>query len=383
MDYFDILLARKLANKGDITTESLSVTENGTYTAPQGKAYTPVNVNVPLPSNAYLLNTVSGLPASIASFTASDAPLNSLKVAITAVQSGSGDPSPTNVRPISGWDEVNVVVNGFNQSDEVWELGDINGSNGENVENSTHIRTKNYVSVKPNTSYYFCCGNEIRIRYYDKDKSFIGEVDASNKGKVTPTGNIRTTQSNCYYIRFVIRDTTTYANNVSVNYPATDTSYHSYNGKTVTIQFGQTVYGGILDVTGGVLTITNVMKVYDGSENWQQAEVGRYSVTRESEMRVIDTTAKANYLVRYASASEVQDGGFYIGGQNFGVKLNDITSVADFKTFLASNNLQVVYELATPTTLTTQPTPIKSLNGTNNLSVDCGEILEGEYFKAL
>jgi hypothetical protein len=32
---------------GDITVEALSVTENGTYTAPSGKAYSPVTVNVP------------------------------------------------------------------------------------------------------------------------------------------------------------------------------------------------------------------------------------------------------------------------------------------------------------------------------------------------
>ena len=32
---------------GDITTEALNVTQNGTYTAPSGKAYTPVAVNVP------------------------------------------------------------------------------------------------------------------------------------------------------------------------------------------------------------------------------------------------------------------------------------------------------------------------------------------------
>lgn len=32
---------------GDVTVEPLTVTENGTYTAPSGKAYTPVTVNVP------------------------------------------------------------------------------------------------------------------------------------------------------------------------------------------------------------------------------------------------------------------------------------------------------------------------------------------------
>lgn len=34
----------------DITIESLTVTENGTYTAPENKAYSPVTVNVPIPS---------------------------------------------------------------------------------------------------------------------------------------------------------------------------------------------------------------------------------------------------------------------------------------------------------------------------------------------
>lgn len=37
---------------GDVTVESLSATANGTYTAPEGTAYSPVVVNVPggLPS---------------------------------------------------------------------------------------------------------------------------------------------------------------------------------------------------------------------------------------------------------------------------------------------------------------------------------------------
>lgn len=33
-------------SSGDIKTQPLNVTENGTYTAPSGRAYTPVNVNV-------------------------------------------------------------------------------------------------------------------------------------------------------------------------------------------------------------------------------------------------------------------------------------------------------------------------------------------------
>ena len=44
----EIALAKAVGGGGpSITVEELTVTENGTTTAPTGKAYTPVNVNVP------------------------------------------------------------------------------------------------------------------------------------------------------------------------------------------------------------------------------------------------------------------------------------------------------------------------------------------------
>ena len=42
---------------------------------------------------------------------------------------------------------------------------------------------------------------------------------------------------------------------------------------------------------------------------------------------------------------------------------------------------EVCYELASPIITNLTPSLIKSLEGTNNLSVDCGEIIELEYFK--
>lgn len=49
MGYYELLLARKLSGGGggsSIDVEPLSVTTNGTYTAPEGTAYSPVSVNV-------------------------------------------------------------------------------------------------------------------------------------------------------------------------------------------------------------------------------------------------------------------------------------------------------------------------------------------------
>ena len=51
-------------------------------------------------------------PADVASFSdgAEGIPVSSLIADINPVQTGSGDPSPSNVRPITGWTGMNVVV---------------------------------------------------------------------------------------------------------------------------------------------------------------------------------------------------------------------------------------------------------------------------------
>lgn len=104
MNYYDILLAKKLEDDRDPKVEGLSVTANGTYSE-EGKVFKLVIVNVA----GYGLADMPG--GAIASFSDGAAlPLNKLKVSIDPVQSGSGDPSPTNIRPITGWTECEVTV---------------------------------------------------------------------------------------------------------------------------------------------------------------------------------------------------------------------------------------------------------------------------------
>ena len=58
-------------------------------------------------------------PAAICSFSdgAQEAPLKSLKFYIEPSQSGSGDPSPSNIRPISGWSQVDGKQSGEDMTD--------------------------------------------------------------------------------------------------------------------------------------------------------------------------------------------------------------------------------------------------------------------------
>jgi hypothetical protein len=65
----------------------------------------------------------------------------------------------SNICPISGFTEANVSVSGVNVWDEEWEVGAISNSNGENYALAERVRSKNYISVKPNTPYYLYLPN--------------------------------------------------------------------------------------------------------------------------------------------------------------------------------------------------------------------------------
>lgn len=70
-DLFDIVTARKLSGGGGggTTVEALSVTQNGTYTAPSGTAYSPVTVNVSGGSSDFSTATVTVVNGVSVTFT--------------------------------------------------------------------------------------------------------------------------------------------------------------------------------------------------------------------------------------------------------------------------------------------------------------------------
>ena len=203
-------------------------------------------------------DTASGSVASFAD--GANVPVKSLIVNIDPVQSGSGDPSPTNVRPISGWSEVNTNVSGINVWDEEYEIGAINDTTGENIHNDIRTRSVNYIPVVPNAQYYPKKGNSastVFVYWYNAEKTYLRHETQSWSYVV------KTIPSDAYYMRFMYVGTT-YDHDISINYPSTDHDYHPYNGQSITIDLGQTVYGGKLDVVSGVLTAYPYYASYNG-----------------------------------------------------------------------------------------------------------------------
>ena len=392
MDYFDILLARNLANKGDITTESLSVTQNGTYTAPQGKAYTPVTVSVQPPANSYQLKSIT-TPTSLATFEASEMPMPSLKASIKAKQD------------LHGYDKPWVGGAGKNKFDQQTAYSNIDGGVKYfpiNVGDGTFTMSTNCPKNGDSTNLFFLEGN-------------VSSGASTNINGVWSGHNITISSANGYVTvgyRNQVVNPVNY--NTQVEKGSSATTFAPYSNicpisgwdnaivtdtddvdnptitQTTTISLGQTVYGGELDVINGA----------SGNKITHGIRQGFTRGALDSSGKLYKLTPTLDDVAVWTDASNAST---KIMSNMFEVKsLNDARtattpSISQYNTSLyvggyvgdeatldaLLSDLQVKYELATPTTLTTQPTPIKSLNGINNLSVDCGEILEGEYFKAL
>ena len=335
------------------------------------------------PCNAKQDITVDG---SIANFETDEAtPLKSCICYINPTQSGTGDPSPTNSRPITGVSSVNVVnLGSLNFWNELWEIGSLTTS-GSDYSSTTRIRSIGYTQVPPNTIFYMCSnGQTADIHFYDENKAHLSYVQKSNTTFTTPTGT--------RYIRFCMAVTygTTYNDDISINYPSTDTTYHAFvNSSTLTpVSLGQTVYGGEVDVVGGEGISNYGYLVLDGSEDWDLYYMQNGFALSISDMKIGSAMqGYSNFLPTITSSSQF---GIRFGGStNNNIiyccrimgEIEGVTDLETWKTYLSTNNLIICYPLETPETFSVDPETLETLEGINNIWHDANGNIEIVYEK--
>ena len=153
---------------------------------------------------------------------------------------------------------------GINQWDEVWEQGSINDSTGEPSTSSYYSRSKYFIKVIPNTSYYFYSKTSAQVVMYEYD------YNHNYIGLKVVTNSVQTTRNNTYYIRIRISGGDYTQGNVSINYPSTDTSYHAFVGQSFNITFSIPIYGGSYDCLTGIVTSNKDSGGGDVSPTYQQ-----------------------------------------------------------------------------------------------------------------
>lgn len=311
--------------------------------------------------------TASG---EIASFTAEadNMPVTSLVANIEPKQSGSGDPSPSNIRPISGWTGCNVTRTGKNLFNWDRQLGTPNPGSGSNTTSPRVMDVAHYyVGLRPDNFYYpssvaeySVADGAIKIRgannaygvgfpvavkastiyilhgtasanpylgvgYYDTSWNYLG---TNSREAETLTF---TTPSNCAYAAIILRSTNTTTGttwtNVQLELGSTATAYEPYQSNTVTVDWTSeagTVYGGTIDVATGLLTVTNGYI--------------------------------ASYNGETLPSTWISDRDVYSSGTT------------------PTTGAQVVYALATPQTYQLTPQDVYTLLGTNNVWADTGDV---------
>lgn len=360
--------------QGDNITITFDAEGNKIIVATTG-IYTKAEVDALLATKCdYPEESASG---SIASFNTDLASaLKECEVSFTAYQA-SGTPTPSTPIPISGFSSAEVFRTGANVWDGVLEQGTINNTTGELSPATTLYRSKNIINIKPNTTYYVASNYGLLVYYYDVNMNYLGYVD--NVGTVVKN---LTTHAQAYYMRVRmfsnVSDVTTVK--ASINYPDTLTTYAPYSGTSVVIPFGDTYYGGVLDVVRGKLRVTHAL-VNLGSLTYArdvtEGKIDRYrtnelatlikrgsgvtTLTLISDIFVTNENPVYNRDIDNVMCVLNSNGYFYISCSGY-------TSAANFKT--AMNGHQLVYELATPTEIDLTPEVLSTISGDNNVFCD-------------
>lgn len=323
---------------------------------------------------------------------AAEQPVVELISHIEPVQAGSGDPSPDNVRPISGWDKVNTYRTGANLAGEVVKaaLASVGGDMEEIVCNESYRSI--FLPVVQNTTYTIrrmAIDTDMRFRTaFTSEKATVGKnaslvgrsVHADNETVLTVTAPAGA--------RFLY----VYVNNAGKDIDLSQYSivvgdvageFDPYNGQFLTADLPETVYGGTLDWTTGVLTLSKKRYHIDGtsvptlvssetSNNRVAYTLDAMSTDYNTQDAICNNCAYKT-SVYYDTATDV---GFCKNRRNLYFRLSpdvDGTNMQAIQTYFAANPTDVVYTLAEPYTIQLTPQQLDTLRGTNNLWSDCGD----------
>ena len=232
-----------------------------------------------------------------------------------------------------------------------------------------------YVPVEPNTQYTFqpntTAGVSAKHAFYTEEKEFISFINSGEQTFTTP--------SNCYYMRFSYRDTST---DVMLNVGSSALPYEPYTN---------TVYGGTLDLTTGVLTATWVgvdaksLQWQDSSQVERQVYSTNLSASGYSSRGLDDDTNiicdSYKTISAKTSISTMDDNGIK-GNTTYGntiyIRDTRYETRQDFK-----NNVDAffAYELAEPINYQLTPTQVTALIGNNTIWSDANGDCEVKYLK--
>lgn len=356
----------------------------------------------------HLVTVTSGNTADssvIAHFvTGMAAPVTQCRVDFAPVQAGSGTPSPTNIRAISGHSSIAVTRCGKNLYDQ-----------------TSYPLTQGYwvtwsdLRTDRQHSNYAMAGKTARVpcdhlagatvtlnkrpgganpgwNFANEDSAYITVTQAMYGNNSVAAGTPWTIllPDNAATMAF-----TTVSGDLEtqIELGSSSTDYEAYNGQTVTATLPDTFYGGYVDLVTGELVVTHGLIVLDGTEEWYSSG----SMSDRFRFRTADATrynmvygrgntpgvVMADWAYAGANGTSADDdvslpiitAGHYLPQFYIGIPKDlNITTVEELKTYLGNNPLSVVTHLATPVTYQLSAQTLKTLRGINNVWSPDGDV---------
>lgn len=181
----------------------------------------------------------------------------SVQSTIVATQEGTGDPSPTNVRPIVPVNEAGIWwIAGDNVLNlNHVELGTFSTVNGEPTESATQYRTAYKVPCTKNSVLYQSNNKNLNVRVFVWNESggFVASEAVVSGGSYTFTVD-------GYFA--IVSGTSGFAADHYVGFSKTAAPYV---GKDYTVPLNEPCYVGTVDLTGGKFSKTFGVTIVDGT----------------------------------------------------------------------------------------------------------------------
>lgn len=293
------------------------------------------------------------------------------------VQEGSGEPSPENIRPISGRDSVKVERCGENLLPHIFDrIPDTVTKDGLTI-------------VKTPKGTIHVSGKKTETNWTNLFRIVLAESERVEMPAGTyswGSGVILTTDKGNLHVSPFTTDTPRIITGAyaAVNTAGTynkdyipalvagsekPTKVEPYTGQTATLTLPRTIYGGEVDAVTGDGQETWQAKSFNGTENWALYDDG--------------SSAKFFYTADYTVDSEPLDTicshfrkAAFTRGTIIRVYTSVFTDLDAYKDYLtaqyaAGTPVQIAYKLATPTPFTaTGAQPIPALPGVNTVLTD-------------
>ena len=293
-------------------------------------------------------------------------PIKGLKVDIEPNQAGSGDPSPSNVRTVSGWTGCNIYHTGKNMwnADLYMEGYIISSSTGLPSENSNY---NIYKIIIPEGIYLLSkydnatvSSNTKRVASYDANNEVISGSIVSGGDSGAGRHSLQFTVPNGAKYTLVSLRKTSYNIQLETNTSA-PTDYEECIDNIYSFDWSSiagTIYGGYYDILNGDLMSYVKRTRLSGTSTWYRQQInGQYYFCRSvNSWGIVNEAVACTHFKPMPTASALgsnPDCSIQLAVDRYyqmNVRYDAVTTVSAFQQFLKDNEVYFFYKVSSEAT---------------------------------